>query len=270
MSPLDDTGQSGLREYTEFLWRRKIMVLLVIILAVGLCLGYCASVKPKYQATTSVLLEPQISSALLQAQNPGVPAALVDVPSTIQIIQSSSVANLVAQQIPNAPDVAVTQVGVTDVVQLQVTSTSPSFAAKVANAYATAYIHFEQKQTLNTFIAAEQLLQKRVGTVQIAVQSLISQIAAASPTSNVAGLTTQLDGLESQEAVLQEQLANFDFYSSQGVTTDYGQVISTAQVPTKASSPKTIEWTIIAGILGIVLGVGLAVLLEALSDKRVA
>jgi uncharacterized protein involved in exopolysaccharide biosynthesis len=267
MDSTDSNDNLGVRKYAELLWRRKIDVILVTLLFVGGTLAYCIETKAVYQASSHLLLEPNISTTLLQAANTNVGTSTIDVPTDIQVIESSDVAYLVRLYIPNAPFITATQIGTTDVVNVTATSQDPKYAAKLANAYAFAYIHLEQYQTLATFTAAEQSLQKRADTAQLAVQNLDSEIRSAAATTNITGLNTQLTALQNQLNVLLTQLANFEFFASQGGVTNAGQIISQATVPTNEVSPGTIEVTILAGLLGIVLGVGLVLLGEAFRSK---
>jgi len=45
--------------------------------------------------------------------------------------------------------------------------------------------------------------------------------------------------------------------------------VTAATVPTKPSSPKTIEYTVLALIFGLIAGIGLALLVNAISRRRV-
>ena len=50
--------------------------------------------------------------------------------------------------------------------------------------------------------------------------------------------------------------------------TQFGKVLSTAGVPSSPSSPKTIEYTVLALIFGLVAGMGVALLINAVSTNR--
>jgi len=267
---LTETGYpepSGLREYAQVLWRKKVIVLVVAAVVVVGTLGYCVLTKPTYEGTASVLLEPAISQTLIQANNPTSITATPDVPDGIQVIESANVASLVHKTIPGAPSVTATQVGTTDVVQVSVRSKDPHAAAAAANQYAKSYIHYEQQQTIDTFSSAQAQLQNKVNTVQLAITNLNAQIKAAPAGTNLTPDETQLGDLQDQLANLQDQLQNYQFYSSQGVTTEVGQVISSATVPTKPVSPKTLEWTVLALIFGVILGIGVALLVNAVAPR---
>ena len=214
-----------------------------------------------------MLLEPPISQTLIEANNPNSVAALPNVPDGIEVIESANVAEAVAKTVPGAPSVTATQVGTTDVVHVSVRSKNPQQAAAAANAYAKSYIHYEQQQTIDTFSSAQAQLQNKVNTVNLAIANLNAQIKSAPAGTNLTPDETQLGDLQDQLANLQNQLQNYQFYSSQGVTTEVGQVISSATVPTKPVSPKTLEWTILALIFGLILGIGVALLVNAVSPR---
>lgn len=258
---------SGLREYAQLLWRQRVVVLVVAAVCVVGTLGYCLLVKPTYQATASVLLEPPISQTLIQANFPTSVTAAPNVPDGIEVIESANVAAMVAKTTPGAPSVTATQVGTTDVVHVSVRAKDAHLATLAANAYATAYIAYEQQQTVDTFASAQAQVQNKVNTVQFAISNLNAQIKAAPAGTNLTPDETQLGNLQEQLATLQDQLQNYQFYSSQGVTTEVGQVISSATVPTKPVSPKTLEWTVLALIFGLILGVGVALLVNAVAPR---
>ncbi len=262
------TEASGLREYALLLWRKRVTILVVATICVGATLAYCVLIKPTYEATASVLLEPAISQTLVEANSPAGIAPIPDVPDGIEVIESSAVAKLVADKLPGAPSATAVQVGTTDVVQISVRSKDPQAAAAAANAYANAYIAFEQKQTTDTFTSAQAQVQNKIDTLQLAIANLNSQIRSAPATTNVTPDETQLGDLQSEFTTLQNQLQNYQFYASQGVTTEAGQVISSATVPSKPVSPKTVEWTVLALIFGLILGIGVALLVNALAPPR--
>ncbi len=268
VSLLNEPGaaeQSGLREYARVLWQKRITVVVVTAICVGLTLGYCVAVKPTYQATATVLLEPAISQTLIQANFPTGAPTVVNVPDQIEVMESSSIAAIVQRTVPNAPAVTATQVGLTDVVQISARSHDAHLAAAAANAYARAYISLERRQTIDTFTSAQQQLTNKVNTLEYAISNLNSQIRSAPAGANVTPDETQLGDFQSQLATLQDQLQNYQFYASQGTDQEGGQVISVAAVPSTPASPKTLEWTVLALIFGLILGIGVALLVNAVS-----
>jgi uncharacterized protein involved in exopolysaccharide biosynthesis len=105
--------------------------------------------------------------------------------------------------------------------------------------------------------------------VNIAISNLTNQLRAAPAGTNTETTDVQLSNLQDQLTTLQNELQTDQFYATQGTTTEVGRVISAATVPTKPSSPKTIEYTVLALIFGLIAGVGLALLVNAISRRRV-
>jgi capsular exopolysaccharide synthesis family protein len=63
----------------------------------------------------------------------------------------------------------------------------------------------------------------------------------------------------------QEELAQYNFYAS--LNTGGGQVITPAAVPTSPSYPKPLEYAVIAGFVGLLIGVGVVFMLEYFDDR---
>jgi polysaccharide biosynthesis transport protein len=250
----DEEARTNLRQYLQSIRRRQWLIILVILGCVGLSLAYSLLTTPVYRSTSNLLLTPQLSSTLLQANNSNVPLITVDVPTSIQVIESTSVQSYVEKQIPNVPPVSVTEIGTTDVVQVSVDSTSPKLAAQAANAYANAYIRLQQSQTVYTINSAVQLLTTHLNTINAAIAPLQAQAVQ----------TTQLQELQEEAVTVQNEISNDEFAANQA--TGGGQVVSIASVSSKPVTPKTAEYAILAGFLGIALGVGLALLLEFFDD----
>jgi polysaccharide biosynthesis transport protein len=267
--------QSGIAEYARVLWRRKWVIVLTIVIAVGLVLGYCVVATKTYTATATVLLEPPVSNLISTGSGQSAAGASVNVQDIIQVIESSSIANIVAKTIPNPPSVTATQVGqattliTSDIVQLQVSSTNPQTAAAAANAYANAYISFQKGITKSTFQSAENQIGNKVATVQLAISNLTSQLRATPVGVNVTTDEVQLGDFENQLTNLQNQLQQYQFYATQGSSTEVGRVISDATVPASPSSPHTTEYVVLAFIFSAIAGVGLALLVNAISSRRV-
>jgi uncharacterized protein involved in exopolysaccharide biosynthesis len=269
MNATADNDSTGLRDYALQIWTRKLLVVIVFLVVVGGTIGYTVITKAKYTGTSELLLTPTLSTVTSAALNQPFAQQVVDVPSDIQVIESAVVRQLVQKTIPNAPSATVTEVTTTDVVQISVTSTDKNIAKAAADQYARAYIQFEQDQTIKTLTSGTELVQKHIDTVHLAITSLTNQLNGASATTT-ASVQAQLTALNQELATLENELANYETYSVTGTGTQSGQIISFASLPDKPSSPKTVEYVVIAAILGLLLGIGAAMLAESLSDKSTA
>lgn len=263
--------QAGVRVYANLLWRKKWTIIIVVVIAVVGVLAYCVAASKKYTATSTVLLEPQISALINPAQNNSNPIGTINVPNVIQVIESQSIKDLVARTIPNPPSATATEAGLagtTTVVEISTTSTSPQTAAAAANAYANAYINSQKRLTTATFNAAESQLQNKIDTVQIAISNVDDQIRAAPAGTSTNAQDLELSNLESTLTGLQNELEQYQFYGSQGLDTEVGQLISQASVPTSPSSPKTVEYTVLAFLFALVIGIGVVLVINAVTTRR--
>ncbi len=266
---LDRSGEeaSALREYLRLLRRGKWTVILTVVVAVALMAAYIVHKTPIYQATAQLELTPQVSSAVLQANNASInsAASLVDVPTEIQVIESQSVADRVARTVPGAPPVSVSQVGTTNVVNLAVRSPDRVLAASAANAYATEFIASQADASSSALSNAIQVLQARTATLQHAVQSIETQLSKAVGGPQAQSLQSQLSSLEQTQTVLREEMTVYE--TAAALTTGGGQVVTAARIPGTPVVPKPAEYLVLALILGLAGGIGLAFLREQLDDK---
>jgi uncharacterized protein involved in exopolysaccharide biosynthesis len=264
--------RSGIAEYGRVLWDRRWIIIIVFVLGVGGVLGYCVIAGKTYTAETTVLLEPPVST-LFSTQTANNPTtALVNVQDVIQVMQSSSVSNIVSRTIPNPPSVSVAQVGTlatTDVVTVSASSSNAQTAAAAANAYANAYINFERGIDKGVFNSAANQVANKLQTVQLAISNLDSTIRSTPAGISQAAAEVQLGDLENQQTSLENQLQEYQFAATQGTDTEVGRVISAATVPTSASSPHTLEYVVLAAIFSLIFGIGLALLVNAVSNRRV-
>ena len=255
--------QLYLRDYGHILNRRKWTIIIILVVAVGLSVAYVSVSTKKYTAVAQLQLTPQLSQTVQQAQNSAAVAPLVDVPTAIQVIESNSVALAVQKTVPKAPAVSAKQVQLTNVVTVSVTATNARLAVNAANAYANAYISQQTTQTVSALNNAEQIIQGHITDLNTQIANLNQQIAAltnTTPTGQSTSLLSQLQTAQSSLASYQSQLSQYQFAAQ--LVTGGGQIIGVATLPTKPSSPKPTTDILLGVIIGLVLGIGIALLRE--------
>ena len=156
--------------------------------------------------------------------------------STAHIVGHGLTASAVSQAI------SVSQVGQTSVADVSVTSTSPSLAAAIANTYVAQFISGQQTQQRASVHEALDLVQH--------------QIAALS--------TEQLAGTDGQALV--DRAESLQILAS--LQDGGAQVVTRAKAPSAPSSPKVLRNTVLGLLLGLLIGVSLAFLLERF-DRRI-
>jgi capsular exopolysaccharide synthesis family protein len=276
---VNQTGESPieLRRYLNIMRARKWTIILVVLLCVGLAVGMTLRETPLYHAQARVLVQPvpygaTSSSALLP----------VDVATESQIVGSEAVAelanreldtDLTAPQLLAGVDVRGTSAGLstsagTQVLAIGYTSADPEFAQAAADAFATSYLDYRQRQALENLLAARKPIQNRIdaATEQLAsVSENLTQASEDGDASLVAVLESQRNVLLARLGVLQQRLD--DLQPSEAARSGGGQVIQSAGLPRSPSSPNKIRNALIGLILGLGLGIGLAFVRERLDDR---
>ena len=240
-------------------------MILTVLVAVGAMTAYVVHKTAVYQATAELELTPQVSVAVLQANNSTANSAqgLVDVPTAIQVIQSQSVAARVSAQIRGAPSVSASQVGTTNVVSLAVRSTDPRLAARVANAYGNEYIALQRNASASALGNAIRVLQSRISSLQTNATRIQRQAASARGSQALA-LDAQLSSILQTENSLRSEISVYE--TAAALSTGGGQLVGAASVPTSPVVPKPAEYIILAAILGLLAGAALALLQDNLDD----
>ena len=131
--------------------------------------------------------------------------------------------------------------GQSDVVSIQATDPNPQFAATLANAFAENYIDFRRDADRRKVQQARNLVE--------------ADFARLSPAAQQSGEGQSLKKQISQMSTLE------------ALQTGNAELVQRAPVPGSPSSPKTVRNTILGWVLGLLLGVSVALLLERL-DRR--
>lgn len=234
----------ALKDYVRPVWVRRWFVLAMVVIAAAAVYVYYARQDDVFEANTAIFVQPTTDS-------PDVPAVVGDRNTANQaaLLQSRQVAAKVAGDIGYAGDPAnlLRQIAVTgstgsDFIQITAKGADPQVAANLANGFARAFIEI---RTSNRRSALTKSLQ--------ALQTQLAQLPKGSV--NAAARTTLEDNIR------QLQLA---------LSTPPGDArqVDKALPPAHRASPRPLRNAVFAGILALVLAIGLAFGLERF-DRRV-
>lgn len=251
MAPGDGHGAAGLRDYLQIVKRRKWVIVQAIVLVPLAAVLYSMHQKPVYQASAQVLLSAQDISSALSSTSPAnnnVPdatmvatqAQLAQVPEIGQrAIQQLRLKNITPDQFLSSCSVSSSTT--TDILGFSCRSNDAALATRMVNAYGLQYTLYRRQLDTNAIVAAREQ-----------VSAKIHQLNSAGQKGSV------LTALEEREQELQT-LADLQ--------TSNATVVQTASSSSQIA-PRTKRNGVLGLILGIVLGLGLAFLREAL-DTRV-
>lgn len=255
-----------MRGYARLVVRHKWLVGGITAAAVVLTLGLSKLETPVYASSAQLLLGSQLSSlSLLSGGAAAVQAP--DVPTDIQLFSSQAVEAAAAAELrtPGAPAVSVGQVGATNVVAITAQSTNPAMAAKIANAYVSAYLHVERSQAIAEVLGVSTQVQSRITALQAQLGTVTAQEATATPAA-LPGLQATAASLTTQITADQSQLQQLQLTAS--LATGGGQVVASATPSSVPVAPDLKRNGMLALVIGFLLAVGVARLL-ALRDDTV-
>jgi len=252
-----------LREYLEVLRRRKITVLLVTGLLIALGLAQSFRQTPVYEAESRLLIKPLPSN----------PYPNVDTES--EVVASLPVAALVRDEVglAQSPDslldgLTVTSTVDTEVATISYQSPEPEIAQRVANSFAQSYIDYRRDQEQKSIRSARESIEQRIGAVREDLRDVATDITKAETggqESLVTTLETERSALIARLGLLEQQLDDVSPDSPSSV--ESGEVLELAALPTSPASPDHSKNGVLAGIIGLVLGVGTAFVRERLDDR---
>lgn len=243
------TTAGQLTPYVKAVRRRALLILLVTLAAAGAGLALSLSQEKEYEATAKVFISQTnpvqniVGQDSQQAQDPE-----RELNSKVALIKLSAVGEAVKDEldldIPTQAllDKVETEIeGTTEIVDIHVTDGDPQRAADIANAFSTQFADSRQKAARRTIEQAADLAQRQLDSLSDA------------------------DRASAQGQELSDQLRQLQIAAA--LQTGGIEIASPATAPTSPSAPKTKRNVVAAGLLGFLLALVLAVVVEA-ADRR--
>jgi succinoglycan biosynthesis transport protein ExoP len=229
--------------------RRAWLIGACVLLAAGAALVVSLLQTKQYTANASLLFrdpgfdERIFGHSVFENTDPDREAA-----TNVRLVSLEAVADLTAKDLPGNLDgdnvsnkVAIGSDPQSDVVTISATDPSPEFAAQIANTFATDYIGLRRAADRSKVRQAIRLVKRDLRELSPAQQQ------------GSAGQALQLEVSRLQ--------------TLEAVQTGNAELAQSATVPSAASSPKTMRNVVLAAIVGLVLGIGLAFLRERFDRK---
>ena len=268
VSPDSATGAGDqaptIRDYLGVLVRRKWIILLFTCLVVVAAIAYTFTRTPIYQSEAQVLVQP----FSLEAESDANPED-VSLETEALIATSPEVAEIVADDIEDTDvptllkNLEVSVAPDTSVLVFKYAHRDPQEAARRAQAFADAYVANRTTQAEARIETIATSIQDQIDVLQEQLDEIRAQIATSQDETTIAALGDEANNLGQQIAFERTKL----FSLASPNTLDVGQVLFLAETPTTPSSPTPRTNILLALLVGLAGGVGLAFLRERLDER---
>jgi tyrosine-protein kinase len=237
----------GITTILRSLRRRRGVLVVCAILVPAAALGFSLSQEKQYTASASLLFrDPGFDQKLFGSQvfQPSGDATR-EAATNIKLVSLDTVAQRTARRLPGVGSVSdkvhVQDEGQANLVGIDATDHSPRRSAQIANTFAQEYIAFRREADRAKISDAQGLVERRLRGLSSA----------------------QRDGTQGRS--LRGRLEQLQLLSS--LQTGNAELAQRAEIPSSPSSPRVVRNTVIGGVLGVVLGMGLALLFDRI-DRR--
>ncbi|MGI8532180.1 MAG: Wzz/FepE/Etk N-terminal domain-containing protein [Geodermatophilaceae bacterium] len=258
-----------LSDFGALLRRQWWLILIVVVLGALAGYGYTSAQTPLYTSTTQVLVTPtgaDDQSVLANGRTRGE----INLDTEAQLLTSTAVVKAAADTIGDnaTPAELVSRVKVsvppnTEVLTIAYRSTSPEAARTGANAFAVAYLANRAQEASAQITARQTARQVQIDTLNRSLQNVTKSLAGLKPDSvELSVAQAQIQSLSTQIALLSAEVDGLDVSS---ITP--GRTITDANLPRSASSPVLTVNLAAGAMLGLLVGLGLA-LLRYRSDRQ--
>jgi capsular exopolysaccharide synthesis family protein len=244
------TNVRGAPQLLDVFRRRAAWIVFCVVLVAAAAYGFSKHETKQYTATASLVFNnnqeaQQVAGLPVQAIGNQQPQQ----ETNIKLVELGDLAEKTADLVGHgltrrrvSSDVRVSAQGESNIVNVSATATSPALAAEIANTYTDRFVSEQQTGNHAYYASALALVNK------------------------------ELAGLSPKERASTAGLALQDRAQSLGVLAELRngsvQIAQAASVPTSPSAPKVSRNTILGALLGLLLGLGIAFLLERL-DRRI-
>jgi capsular exopolysaccharide synthesis family protein len=261
----------GLRDYVAILRRRQWVVVVTTLVALGMSAILSQLTTPSYSSTARLVVRSASQIFAVEGEEGISNFTTPDrrVQTLVRQLSTEEFETAALAGLPLAADVQGVSVSAArdaDIIEITARSTDPATARDAADAFAQAVVDDERRSGVDAILAQERELRDRADEIQGQLATLDAQIDAAERAGQpVAALTTNR---QAQALLYADFVTRADeLQINARLTEASGSTFTGAPLPTDPTEPKPLQSLIIAGVLGLLAGLGLAFVIDLLDDR---
>ena len=277
--------QMDLREFLRVVQRRKVSVVLVIVLVVGVAMLLVYRRTPVYSSTARVEVRPLIAGGDLQGFYYDL---LSNMDTEAQRVTSRDVATIAGEQLgvisegdrltvddlaTVSADVSTTIPANTTYIDITCTTLEPAESQACADAFATAYVSDRESLARRSADAARQGVEEEIAATEERIRVLERQLAAAAvPASDDPAATVDpaaqadlADRIDAEQRAI--DTARLQLLAVPTASPNPALLALPASLPAAPSNKDFVTTGVLATIVGLALGIGVAFARERLDER---
>jgi len=264
-----------LREYLAVIWKWLWLIMLGMVLAGGTAFVVSRNMTPIYRASTTLLISqartPSMTdyTALLTSERLArTYAQLLTKRPVLEEVANRLGLEMEEGKFPAKLDVK--PVRDTQLIELSVEHSDPGLAAEIANTLPEVFIERNKSIQSSRFAASKESLAKQLAALERDIETTQRAINSLQDSSSpvdqaeLGRLRTTLSQYQNSYAALLSRYEEIRLAEAQAV--DNVVVAEPAEVPLYPVKPRTLLNTLLASVVGGMLAVGTAFLIEYLDD----
>jgi len=244
----ESVEQGDFERALKVLRRRAGLIAFCTLLTAAAALGFSRQQTKEYTATASLVFDSGQVSRIIFGQSGGSEDTRAQQSTRVKLLELGPAATRTSKKLGGRVTAAEVKGGVSiapqgesNVVDVAATTTSPKLSARIANTYAKQFIAAQTRSSRRSTAQARKLIEKQYSAL------------------------TQEERGEPQGLALLSQIQSLSVASK--LSSGEAQLAHAATAPTSPSSPKVARNAILGGLLGLLLGLGLAFLFERLNRQ---
>ncbi len=255
-----------LRDYWRVIVRRSWIVIAAIIATAAPAIALSLKQEPIYSASADMLIRPLPGESVFGSDQQTVNADR-RIQNEISILEGDAVYARVIQNLAlddDPPGVTGGSFTDADIITATVQSGDPETAATLADAYVQAYIDVKREQSVKGMVAAGNELQTKITEIQGKIDDLDARIAASTTDDDT---STEADRkvLVDQQASFRERIDQLQVDAA--LSAGNAELVRPAVAPVEPIEPTPVRTAALAAVVGLLLGLGAAFLIDHLDDS---